>query len=68
MGSSLMSNVYLNGPCIFMTPTAIHVQPSTGPIRSIDAKLPIMEVFPVLQIQFFFCFELLIVFAIYPNY
>jgi len=45
-----------------MTPTAIHVHP----VQEEDDRCEAMEVSPELQIQFF-CFELLIVFAIYPK-
>jgi len=54
-----MSNVYLNGPCIFMTPTTIHVHP----VPEEDDRCDAMEVFPVLRIQFFYS----LFFAIYPK-
>ena len=64
MGTYLMSNAYPNGPYL-LTPTVIHVHPvqddrceALG--NCIDAS--IMEVSPVLRIQFVF-----IVFAIYPK-
>jgi len=66
MGTPLLSHPTIQRSRTYLYDT-YYDSCTTTSTESIDAKLPIMEVFPVLRIQFFFRFELLIVFAIYPK-